>query len=771
MAFVFGKDWLDVVAGGFTVNFHKHSVFNKWFLTNLTIVLLTLSISIFTYSQFIRVVRQETTELFAASISHVQNVMDENISSLLHAGITLSFDSKITTYLDSKKPRTSGDSLDTLEIIRYLKSYQIANPMIEEIYLSLDYTDTIVSSKSKYTKQEYFDMYYSNYDLTFEMWKEQLSTRNQMCFSFWTREGTDDTTESVIFFTASLPLTERNNKSATLVIVLDAAALSTAVRDLEPSDKNSVLMIDSGNNIIVNSANNLDSELIEISLFPDNNGVLFPEGAKKRNPISYAKSTLGEWYYISLIPPSVFTERVDNVYHLLLLCVIFILLFGVGSSLFLARKNYTPLKKLVYLANGGLHPASNEFDLIESSIQNLRINQTRAQSQLDRYFDRMREAFLSSILSNPLEIDNLEISLKQYDIQFTGDSFWVVIYCLGENRTTVKDHLRNEKAFKTFAEQHITHPFQCYFTEISGHKCLIINSPDDLPEFESSDVVNILERMKHSFFNTHHVNVSFSVSEGITGIESLPSAYQQAVDVEEYQQLYGLSDVLLFDRVFLLAEDNIDSFTVDMGSHFINLIKANQLAEAKEAVRAMIADTFLQRQPSMQIIRCKLFGLIGILLSSIQYFCNKHPLADASCLEKMILESKTISDIETNMIQVLSIFEEVTSKATKTQEAVLFSSIKSYIHDNFSNPELSVSNVAEKVNMNVSTISKFFKAQSGIGMLEYIHLYRIEQSKVLMKEHPELSIKEISDQVGFYNSSAFIRVFKKYNGITPGKYL
>ena len=137
----------------------------------------------------------------------------------------------------------------------------------------------------------------------------------------------------------------------------------------------------------------------------------------------------------------------------------------------------------------------------------------------------------------------------------------------------------------------------------------------------------------------------------------------------------------------------------------------------------------------------------------------------------MILESKTISDIETNMIQVLSIFEEVTSKATKTQEAVLFSSIKSYIHDNFSNPELSVSNVAEKVNMNVSTISKFFKAQSGIGMLEYIHLYRIEQSKVLMKEHPELSIKEISDQVGFYNSSAFIRVFKKYNGITPGKYL
>jgi YesN/AraC family two-component response regulator len=43
------------------------------------------------------------------------------------------------------------------------------------------------------------------------------------------------------------------------------------------------------------------------------------------------------------------------------------------------------------------------------------------------------------------------------------------------------------------------------------------------------------------------------------------------------------------------------------------------------------------------------------------------------------------------------------------------------------------------------------------------------KAKQLMLE-TKLSINEISEKVGIINVNSFIRIFKKYEGVTPGKY-
>jgi AraC-like DNA-binding protein len=54
-----------------------------------------------------------------------------------------------------------------------------------------------------------------------------------------------------------------------------------------------------------------------------------------------------------------------------------------------------------------------------------------------------------------------------------------------------------------------------------------------------------------------------------------------------------------------------------------------------------------------------------------------------------------------------------------------------------------------------------------MGPLEYLQLKRIEESKKLLRQTNE-SIKEISQKVGFTYEVSFIRVFKKFEGVTPG---
>ncbi|MGB8454864.1 MAG: AraC family transcriptional regulator [Anaerocolumna sp.] len=90
---------------------------------------------------------------------------------------------------------------------------------------------------------------------------------------------------------------------------------------------------------------------------------------------------------------------------------------------------------------------------------------------------------------------------------------------------------------------------------------------------------------------------------------------------------------------------------------------------------------------------------------------------------------------------------------------------KRYADSNFS-----VADIAENIEVTTSYLSRYFKKQTGMGILEYIHKYRISMSKDIMMQNKDLKIKKIAEMTGFYSDVVFIRVFKKSEGITPGQY-
>ena len=76
---------------------------------------------------------------------------------------------------------------------------------------------------------------------------------------------------------------------------------------------------------------------------------------------------------------------------------------------------------------------------------------------------------------------------------------------------------------------------------------------------------------------------------------------------------------------------------------------------------------------------------------------------------------------------------------------------------------------SEQVGVSTSYVSKVFKEEYGIGVVEYMNELRIEAAKKLM-EKEGITIKEVAEQVGFTSDIHFIRIFKKYENITPGVY-
>lgn len=92
-----------------------------------------------------------------------------------------------------------------------------------------------------------------------------------------------------------------------------------------------------------------------------------------------------------------------------------------------------------------------------------------------------------------------------------------------------------------------------------------------------------------------------------------------------------------------------------------------------------------------------------------------------------------------------------------------------YIRDNYKKSALSITEVAEYVNMSVGYFSLIFHNETGDTFSDYLLKLRIDKACELL-EHTNMKLLEISWTVGYENANYFSTVFKKALGMTPSAY-
>lgn len=85
------------------------------------------------------------------------------------------------------------------------------------------------------------------------------------------------------------------------------------------------------------------------------------------------------------------------------------------------------------------------------------------------------------------------------------------------------------------------------------------------------------------------------------------------------------------------------------------------------------------------------------------------------------------------------------------------------------NESLTLSEIAEKFYISSYHLSHLFKKYMGRTCIECVHWMRIEKAKELLK-NTNMSIKEVSEQVGYANLNNFYMHFKKLTEMTPKAY-
>lgn len=136
---------------------------------------------------------------------------------------------------------------------------------------------------------------------------------------------------------------------------------------------------------------------------------------------------------------------------------------------------------------------------------------------------------------------------------------------------------------------------------------------------------------------------------------------------------------------------------------------------------------------------------------------------------ELLLSCQNTAECKQLLIEIAEYCCQIIQLQSDQSQNKIVNDIKAFVHEHFSDFNLSLSSISSSLGFTPSYLSRIFKEDTTIGLLEYINRVRVDHAKELLTNHSH-TMDEVAALVGFTNVRTFSRVFSKYEDITPGKF-
>ena len=145
---------------------------------------------------------------------------------------------------------------------------------------------------------------------------------------------------------------------------------------------------------------------------------------------------------------------------------------------------------------------------------------------------------------------------------------------------------------------------------------------------------------------------------------------------------------------------------------------------------------------------------------------------DADSL-KCYLDTSLRMEVQTNNFSefVGSFYSNAESvfKDRTREKSDVIGIVKKYIEAHYSE-QIGINTISELLDITPNYLSKIFHEHSGEKFMDYLTRVRVDNAKLLLSQHPDFTIKKISESVGYLSAQYFIKIFFKMTGYLPSEY-
>lgn len=287
-------------------------------------------------------------------------------------------------------------------------------------------------------------------------------------------------------------------------------------------------------------------------------------------------------------------------------------------------------------------------------------------------------------------------------------------------------------------------------------------APETLKEYLLAQIAQLKTRIPE-------IKLYAAVSPVVCGVRNLPEAFNAVKQLTDYKSIMeeNAPDVLFSEDFSTEAWVTPGSMVSDEQRQFVFLTRIGAFADAVEVAQAMCRQK-LCAHPSLYNLPLAMAALKDTFIHTLGSACTELNMFDIYVeleVVQRIANAQTAQEVEARMTAVLGELAQAFSQTSCSD--TLPQRMKSYIDENYRNPDLNVNAVANFFDISTAHATKIFRGQYNSTILDYIHKRRIFTAKEMLGSGQ--SISEIARYAGYGSSANMIRAFHRLEGITPGQ--
>lgn len=420
----------------------------------------------------------------------------------------------------------------------------------------------------------------------------------------------------------------------------------------------------------------------------------------------------------------------------------------------------------------------NEFQRVFQEIyqnirrkrQNLYNNKNEKTGEQSLDAEKLRDIFLSTLLSKPLDKQFIRNSISELNIYINENS-----YCIAALQPETVENGYNIDVGSLFKGETVKFLISNgYPYAIFEGVCIILLSKEigssyyDLKKDMKTYKEYLENKLNHDF--GIDIPVSVGISQMCSGLQSIRTAFDEASQALQFKFYRGAGKVISYSDVSTNKPGIVQANQLNsLIGNLIEVAFSQERHEVARKVRELFGFIRQEVFPDITFIRIKcleLFVLIDNKLKEKGIVLDD--LGKMELLYRDIFNKATIDDLQAWLITKLESIFISSKNASCEQSNSLLQQVKGYILKNI-REKIYLNDIAATVHMSPNYLSAAFTKETGLNLSKYIMDVKIEKAKEYLAES-DMRIQEISDELGFSDYRYFSTVFKKETGLTPLDY-
>lgn len=483
------------------------------------------------------------------------------------------------------------------------------------------------------------------------------------------------------------------------------------------------------------------------------------------------KSSVIDWYYVCMTPKSFFMKPLQQLLMRVGFLCMSLLLLGYWIILRMSRYLYTPVQNILgHLGQYEPFREKDEFLYIQNTVSSIRETNQELLDIIQKNKLPQKDRFLKGLLHGLLSDEEIDEQLESHGLQLLQEAVCIVIIQIDEYDKLQAELQNNalvmiDSIISNHIHAHLQYNIQYVCLEMSKNRFVFAMKNEDRQRLASliSPIIADIES---------HISISLIavIGEACNSPREISDNFQKTLNVLDKRFAIDEKKVILAESIKAYDHDSY-YYPIHLEHDLINALIRGNVPEADLITQRIIQENFGKRTLSLEANGQFIFAL-SATINRVMEVTNKtaaYFFQDGTHIYTELKMCENKKQLEEKISCTFSTIAAAFKKQSDNLENSVIKSIDHYIVNHY-HTDFSLVDLAGYLGFSVAYTSTLFKQITGENFKDYLNMYRIKKAKEIL-ETETIKINELAARVGYNNANSFIRMFKRYEAISPGQYI